>query len=78
MLSSRECDRIDALLQRAGLPIRAPEADPDAVLAAMQLDKKAGSGGLRLILLEHIGSGVIKAAPPAATLRAIIADHAAS
>lgn len=77
-ISNTDCERIDALLGRAGLPVRAPDADPDELLAAMQLDKKAGSGGLRVILLDSIGAASIVAAPPADTLRALIAEHNAA
>jgi len=77
-ISVADCERIDALLQRAGLPVRAAEIDPDEMLGAMQLDKKAGSGGLRLILIDQIGSASICAAPSADVLRAIIAEHCES
>lgn len=45
------------LLRDAGLPVRAPGADPDAVLAAMNRDKKrrAAEAGYRFVLLEDIG-----------------------
>jgi 3-dehydroquinate synthetase len=78
MISLAQCERIDALLRRAGLPVRAADVDPDELLAAMQLDKKRGSSGLRVILLENIGSAVIRPAPPAERLRAIIAEHGLS
>ena len=77
-ISAKDCERIDALLRRAGLPIRAPDIDVDELLAAMQLDKKAGSGGLRVILLEHIGAATICPAPPVDQLRTIITEHCAS
>ena len=77
-LSQADCERIDTLLQRAGLPVRAPNTDPDKLLAAMQLDKKAGSGGLRVILLDALGNASICPAPPAKTLRAIVEEHCQS
>jgi 3-dehydroquinate synthase len=78
MISLEDCERIDTLLRRAGLPVRAPDVDPDDLLAAMQLDKKQGSSGLRVILLRSIGTAVIQAAPPADTLRAVITEHGVS
>ncbi len=77
-ISTADCERIDALLVRAGLPVRAPDIDVDELLTAMQLDKKAGSAGLRLILLDRIGAATISPAPPVDTLRAIIIEHCAS
>jgi len=78
MITLADCDRIDALLRRAGLPVRAPDVDPDELLAAMRFDKKKGSGGLRVIVLARIGEAVIQTAPPDDTLRAIVAEHSLS
>jgi len=39
----------------------------------MQLDKKAGRDGLKLILLEAIGRGVVRAAPDSSVLRQVLA-----
>lgn len=77
-LTAADCDRIDALLSRAGLPVRADDIDVDEMLAAMQLDKKAGQGGLRVILLDRIGAAEIYQAPPADVLHSIITEHCAS
>ena len=77
-ISAADCERIDALLSRAGLPIRAGDIDVDALLAAMQLDKKAGKGGLRLILLDRLGAASIYPAPSADVLRSIVTEHCAS
>ncbi|MGD8324906.1 MAG: 3-dehydroquinate synthase family protein, partial [Gammaproteobacteria bacterium] len=77
-ISISDCERIDELLMRADLPVRARNIDPDDLLAAMRLDKKAGSGGLRIIVLDRIGAATIFPAPPAEELRAIIADHCAT
>jgi 3-dehydroquinate synthetase len=38
----------------------------------MQMDKKAGREGIRLVLLEGIGRAVVTAAPEQAVLRAAI------
>jgi 3-dehydroquinate synthase len=46
------------LLERHGLPVRAPGLDPAAVLAAMRHDKKRTAGGHRMVLLEAIGRPV--------------------
>lgn len=72
MIDARDCHRIDRLLQRAQLLTRAHGIDAKAMLESMQLDKKAGRGGLRLILLESIGQAAIVPAPSAAILRDVI------
>ena len=49
-------DRIGRLLERYGLPLELPEsATPDALLATMQLDKKARAGTVRFALPEAVG-----------------------
>ena len=49
-------DRIERLLQRYGLPLELPaSATPDALLAIMQLDKKARAGAVRFALPEAVG-----------------------
>src|SRR5438270_11005793 len=49
-------DRIRKLLERYGLPLELPEsATADALLATMQLDKKARAGTVRFALPEAVG-----------------------
>jgi 3-dehydroquinate synthase len=62
-LDDATCERIEALLTRAGLATRATGVDTRAVLALMQLDKKADQRGLKLVLLDAIGTGVVARAP---------------
>jgi 3-dehydroquinate synthase len=57
-LDEASCRRIRSLLERAGLPSRAPGASPDDVLEHMRLDKKARESGMTLVLLEAIGKAV--------------------
>lgn len=71
-LANEDCDRIDALLRRAHLPTAAGGIDVDAMLASMQLDKKATSRGLKLVLLDAIGHAVVAPAPPRGLLHDVI------
>ncbi len=48
--------RIRDVIVRAGLPATPPPADPQAILDAMGMDKKATDGRIRLILPERIGA----------------------
>ncbi len=65
--------RLSRLLQALGLPVELPEQiSNEAVLAALQLDKKAVAGGLRLILLEHAGQAVIDSASSSAQIEAAL------
>jgi 3-dehydroquinate synthase len=53
-------DRLTALLQALGLPVRIPADLSIAALAnALELDKKALASGLRLVLLNGIGSAAV-------------------
>ena len=71
-LDAEHTARIAALLERAGLPTSAPGIRPDEILAAMQLDKKAGREGLKLVLLKGLGKGVVTAAPDAGLLEQVL------
>jgi 3-dehydroquinate synthase len=72
-IGAAECERIEALLASAGLPVTARGVDPDQVLDRMQLDKKADHKGVKLILIERLGSAVVVPAPDRSLLRAVIA-----
>jgi 3-dehydroquinate synthase len=47
--------RIEALVARAGLPVRAPDLGLDRWNALMRIDKKAEAGEVRFVLLEAPG-----------------------
>jgi 3-dehydroquinate synthase len=52
--------RTIAILERAGLPVRAPAIAAGRMLELMQLDKKNESGQIRLILLNRIGEAFVE------------------
>lgn len=57
-----DVQRIESLLQRAHLPVRAPKALSAAqMLDLMAVDKKVEEGQLRLVLLRAIGDAVVTA-----------------
>lgn len=60
MAPATDCERLTALLDRLGLPVRVPSgADPAHLLELMRLDKKNVSGRLRLILWRGLGQAQI-------------------
>jgi 3-dehydroquinate synthase len=72
MLSADDLARQQSLLRKFGLPETAPGLPLDAVLEATLLDKKVRSGSLRWVLLEGIGSAVLREdVPPEVVRRAI-------
>ncbi|MFM9970663.1 MAG: 3-dehydroquinate synthase [Burkholderiales bacterium] len=68
MLKSPEPTRIRKLLLRAGLPVEVSGLSRDKMRELMSLDKKAKDGKLRFILLERVGSAVVRADVSSKTL----------
>ena len=81
MITWGDAERIERLVARAGLPTRGPAWPADEYLAHMRLDKKAESGQIRFVLLDAMGSAVVRPVPDdivAETLRATTAEVAAA
>jgi 3-dehydroquinate synthase len=74
LLSPADAGRIESLLSRAGLPVRAPALGVQRYLDLMRLDKKVEGGRLRLILLKRIGEAFATADFPQEELRAVLAS----
>jgi 3-dehydroquinate synthetase len=54
--------RVEALVRRAGLPIRlSPPCQPEAIVAAMASDKKRSGHTLRFVLIRDIGDVFVSA-----------------
>jgi 3-dehydroquinate synthase len=59
-LAAADVRRIETLLSRAQLPVRAPAAiEPERLLELMSVDKKVQAGRLRLVLLQGIGQALL-------------------
>jgi 3-dehydroquinate synthase len=68
-------DRVRALCERAGLPVRAPRLDgPAQWLDLMRLDKKTEGGKIRFVVIEQIGRAALRAVPES-LVREILAAH---
>jgi 3-dehydroquinate synthase len=52
-------DRLIRTLDRAGLPTRRGELDPDAIVRRMRADKKRKDGKIRAVLTEGVGSASV-------------------
>ena len=76
MIGADDCRRIESLLGRARLPVTTGEIDADALLAVMNLDKKADAGGLNMVLLERLGAAVLVPAPDEKLLNRVIRARA--
>jgi len=74
LLPPADAGRIESLLSRAGLPVRAPALGVERYLDLMGLDKKVEGGKLRLILLRRIGEAFVTSDFPQGELRAVLAS----
>jgi 3-dehydroquinate synthase len=72
MCSAADTERLERLIQRAGLPTAPPASLADKFLALMARDKKATDAGLRLVLLNRLGEAVLVSDVDQRDLTAII------
>ena len=56
-------ERMRRLIERAGLPTRAPAMDPERFIELMQVDKKAEGGEIRFVVIESLGKAGVRDAP---------------
>ncbi|HNU09936.1 MAG TPA: 3-dehydroquinate synthase [Rubrivivax sp.] len=66
--------RMRALLQRAGLPTRAPGIGVERFVELMRIDKKAEAGEIRFVVIETPGRAIVRPAPDA-LVREVIRRH---
>lgn len=72
LCSKRVVESQDALLDALGLPDNPPHAEPDRVLAAIALDKKARRGKVAWVMPRRIGHAEIGHAVPGALVRRVV------
>jgi 3-dehydroquinate synthase len=75
LLSAAEFQRVQQLLQRAGLDRAAPRIGAQQAMHYMSVDKKVKAGRIRLVLQEAIGRARFTADYPADALAATLASH---
>ncbi len=74
LITQAQSQRVQTLLQRAGLPVQAPSMDMSRWFDLMRVDKKASDGEIRFVLLEGPGRAGVRAAPDAA-VQSVIQRH---
>lgn len=68
-----DTERQNALIQKTGLPTKLPEGvDIEAIIAALQLDKKVKSGQVRFVLPTQIGAVTVTDQVPTDTIRQVL------
>jgi 3-dehydroquinate synthase len=70
--------RLEHIVDRAGLPVRAPAMPAERWLELMRVDKKAEGGEIRYVLIDGIGRCVVRPAPEALVREVIAARSAAA
>lgn len=59
-IGKEDVARVRALIEKAGLPVKAPPLRPEDMLALMSVDKKAAGGEARFVLLQEIGKAELR------------------
>jgi 3-dehydroquinate synthase len=76
LLAQPDVERVESLMSRAGLPVRAPALGAERYVDLMGLDKKVEGGKLRLILLKRIGEAFVTSEFPESDLRTVLSATA--
>ncbi|MBD2088885.1 3-dehydroquinate synthase [Microcoleus sp. FACHB-1515] len=67
------CDRQTRLIEKTGLPTQLPaQLEIEAVLAALQTDKKVEAGKVRFVLPRQIGAAIVTDQADAETIRSVL------
>jgi 3-dehydroquinate synthase len=74
-LAQADLTRVRRLLERAGLPVRAPAIGAGRALELMGMDKKVLAGRIRLVLMRRLGEGVVVGDCPEDALEATLSAH---
>ncbi len=74
LLSAEAVERQNRLLMRFGLPTASPGTDPEGVLKAIELDKKAASRAINWVLMEDIGRVSVRSDVPQELVRQVVEE----
>jgi len=73
-LPAAEAGRLERLLERLGLPVKAPSIAPERWLEFMGRDKKNRGGRIAFVLLDAPGRATLVRDAPEASVRAVLAE----
>ncbi len=74
LIDEATSQRIRALVERTGLPVKGPDLGADRYIELMQVDKKAEGGEIRFVVVGPLGQAGMRGAPDA-VVRDVIAAH---
>jgi 3-dehydroquinate synthase len=73
MWAKEDAERQNALIQKTGLPVKLPDGvDIEAIIEALQLDKKVKAGKVRFVLPTQIGVVTVTDDVPSDTIRQVL------
>jgi 3-dehydroquinate synthase len=75
LLEASEVARLERLIVAAGLPVEMPELDREAIMQAMQHDKKVRGDKIRFVLLKSIGNAFISDEVDPKLVREVLGDR---
>jgi 3-dehydroquinate synthase len=78
LIDTADAARVASILEQAGLPTRVEGLSAAEILSRMRFDKKAGSEGMKIILLESLGKAFVSPAPDEAILNSAIQQRIAN
>ena len=73
-----ESRRLRGLIERAGLPVRAPAMALERWFELMRVDKKAEGGEIRFVVIDGVGRAALRSAPDELVAEVIQAHTAAA
>jgi 3-dehydroquinate synthase len=76
LIDAAYAQRVHDLVERAGLPVRAPDLGRARWFELMRLDKKAEGGEIRFIVIEAPGRAGVRPVPDTIVAE-VIAEHVA-
>jgi 3-dehydroquinate synthase len=74
LISQEIVNRQERLLRDFGLPINSPGVDTGGVLTAIEFDKKVSGRKISWVLLEGIGSAVVRSDVPTELVNDVVSS----
>jgi 3-dehydroquinate synthase len=74
LIDAATAQRIKALIERTGLPVKGPALGADRYIELMQVDKKAEAGEIRFVVIDQLGKASMRPAPDS-VVRDVIAAN---
>jgi 3-dehydroquinate synthase len=77
LIEASRAQRLERVVEMAGLPTVLPDIDVSRLIDLMRVDKKAVSGEQRFVLLEGVSNAIVTTAPAGAVEQVLLENRAA-